>query len=395
MVTSVEEDVKISVCINCARHPSLKRVIEEKSVIGVCAFCCRDDVVVRDPDDVEPMIMLIRALIRVHWDEFEYNPHWGGDSVLDLFADIDNPVVDPPVADIYLDDFGFLLDEPVYPDVDKGIALYAGNDEDGIRYVQFKTSRSEPQGLHEIRERLLTEDFAAVAPAVRALIDPFLPDIEFLLPAGGTWLRARTGVEKLYQRSDGWETIIVRQPYTQLDIGAPPASIAGLGRLNRAGLPVLYLASKAYTALAEIRPHPGHYVSIGGFETVSDFRMADFDPDIALFSANDLRLELYAVIQAFDRLMSTPVTPDDKSGYLVTQLLAEVLQGRGFDGVRYRSSVSDGVNICLFNPAAGRFARGHSEVRFIESVTYADPVAPSLLVPGPGDQELNPAPTST
>ncbi len=391
MVASVDEEVQVSVCINCARHPSLKRVIEEKSVVGVCAFCCRNDVVVRDHEDPEPMVMLIRSLIRLNWDEFEYNGHWGGDSVLELFEDPDNPVVEPPVADTYHDDFDFLLQEPTYPPIDQGVALYAGNDEDGTRLLQFKISGSEPHVLREIRARLLSEEFEAVAPAVETMIDPFLADIEFVLPTGGTWWRARTGVEKLYQRAEGWESVVVRQPYADAAIGPPPAAVAGMGRLNRQGLPVLYLASQAYTALAEIRPHPGHYVSIGTFETIADFRMADFDPDIALFSANDVRLDLYAVIQALDSLMSTPVTPDDKTGYLVTQLLAEVLQARGFDGVRYRSSVSDGVNICLFDPASGRFVGGNSEVRFIKSVSYAAPPAPSLMEPEPGDWELGPA----
>ena len=389
---TTEDEVQVSVCTNCARHPSLKRIIEAKSVVGVCAFCCRDDVDVRDPDDAEPMVMLIRSLIRFNWDEFQYNGHWGGDGVLDLFTDPANPVIEPPVANTYLDEFGFLLEEPVYPDVDKGVALYAGNDEDGTRLLQFKLSGSEPGSLREIRSRLRSEEFVTVAPAVDAMIAPFLSDIEFTLPAGGRWWRARTGVEKRYHRHEGWHGVTVRQPYIDLAIGAPPAAIAGMGRLNRKSLPVLYLASKPYTALAEIRPHPGHYVSIGAFETVANFRMADFDPDLAIFAANDVRLELYAVIQALDGLMSTPVTPDDKTGYLTTQLLAQVLQARGFDGVRYRSSVSDGVNICLFDPAGGRFVSGYSEVRSIEGVTYAAPSALSLTAPGPGDYELDPLP---
>lgn len=49
--------------------------------------------------------------------------------------------------------------------------------------------------------------------------------------------------------------------------------------------------------------------------------------------------------------MSTPVTPEDKAGYRLTPLLAEVLTDRSYDGVQYRSSVSHGVNICLFDPA--------------------------------------------
>ncbi|MBU0823819.1 MAG: RES family NAD+ phosphorylase [Alphaproteobacteria bacterium] len=247
-VTAVEEDPKVSICIDCARHPSLKRIIAARSVTGICAFCCRDDVVVRDTDDIEPMVMLLRALIRFYWDEFAYNSHWGG------------------------------------------------------------------------------------------------------------------------------------------EIGASPKP--GHGRLNREGEPVLYLASKGYTALAEIRPHPGHYVSVGGFETLADLKLADFDPDIALFSQNEVRLDLFDIIQAFDRLMSTPVTPDDKGGYLLTQLFAVVLRQKGFDGVQYRSSVSDGVNFCLLDPASAQFVEGHSGVHHVRGITYDAPTSPVVLVPGFEDYEL-------
>lgn len=100
------------------------------------------------------------------------------------------------------------------------------------------------------------------------------------------------------------------------------------------------------------------------------------------------RLLIITHIQAFDRLMSMPVTPDEKTSYLLTQLLAEVLLRRGFDGVRFRSSVSDGINICVFHPAKFEFAEGHSEVRRLESVKYDAPAVPSLVEPSGEDHLL-------
>ncbi len=361
-------------------------MIAARGVTGICAFCCRDDVVVRDTDDIEPMVMLLRALIRFYWDEFAYNSHWGGESATELFADDANPVVRPPVADTYQDEFTYLLEEPVYPDPDKGIAIYAGHDEDGIRHINLALSRSNPSILRELAQRLLTEGFGDVEPALEALIDPFLSDLAFTLPKGAIGMRARTGVQATFQHVRDFETEIRRQPYTGAAIGASPNP--GHGRLNREGEPVLYLASKAYTALAEIRPHPGHYVSVGGFKTLADLKLADFDPDIALFSQNEVRLEQFNIIQAFDRLLSTPVTPDDKGGYLLTQLLAVVLRQKGFDGVQYRSSVSDGVNFCLLNPETAQFLDGHSGVHHVRTVTYDAPASPVVLVPGAEDYEL-------
>ncbi|MES0073608.1 RES family NAD+ phosphorylase [Mesorhizobium sp. M0058] len=330
--------------------------------------------------------MLLRALIRFFYDEQEYNRHWGGESVLSLFEHEDNPILKPPTSNAYLDDFDEWLQWPPYPDWDKGVAIYAGHN-DGARGMNFAISRTNPSPFVEIQHRLLTENFFQVEPALEALIDPFLADIEIVLPAGELWYRARLGQKEVFLRYDvaGFQSSIVRQPWLGADIGAPPPLKAGIGRMNRSGVSVLYLASNAATAVAEIRPHPSHHVSIGGFTSKQTLRLADFNPEIELFSSSDARLSHYATIQAFDRLMSQPVTPDERTPYLSTQLLAEILLRRGFDGVRYRSSVSDGSNICVFYPTKFEFDEGHSEVRRVDSVTYAVSQAAYLIVPDKSD----------
>ena len=389
MTFDATEDPTPSLCVDCARHPSLKRVIHDDSVIGLCAFCERSDVEVRNPDQPEPMVMLMRSLIRFYWDEFSYNGHWGGDSVLDLFTDPDNPVVTRAVSDTHHDDFDHLLQHPTYPDVDKGVALYAGSDAEGGRGLNRAIARTTPASFRALQRRLLIENFFDVEPALEALIDPFLDDIVVELPEGDLWRRARRGQKAVFQRHDGgWETTVVRQPWRDHEIAAPSPLKAGVGRLNRGGVSMLYLASDTYTAIAEIRPHPGHYVSVGGFKSNARIRLADFNPDIALFSTSDERLDLYTTIQAFDRLMSLPVTPEEKTPYLLTQLLAEILLKRGFDGVQFRSSVSTGRNICIFRPDKFTFAEGYSEVRRVMSVVYDAPSVPSTDQPGPDDLVL-------
>jgi hypothetical protein len=380
-----DEELQVSVCTDCARHPSLKKMIEADLATGTCAFCCRTDAQVRNPKNIEPMVMLIRSLIRFYWDEFSYNPHWGGDAVLDLFKDADNLVVEPFVADDYYDEFDHLLQDPPYPDWNKGVSIYAGFD-DGLRMLNSAISRSTPKPVSDLRRRLDVSNFATVESELKALIKPFLADLKFVLPKGGIWFRARTGVEARFVRSEGFNSHIVRQPYMGASIGASPQPRNG--RLNREGRPVLYLASNPHTALAEIRPHPGHHVSIGGFEILQNLNVADFDPDISLFCTSDERLEMYEIIQTFDRWMSTPVTPDDKVSYLITQLLAEILQAQGFHAVQFRSSVSDGVNLCVFNTTHAAFVEGHSSVRFIQSVHYEAPEHPFVTSPEPGDYNL-------
>ena len=385
-----DEEIRTSLCLDCARHTSVKKIIVQDCTKGRCAVCARDDVDVRNPDNLEPLVMVIRALIRFHYDEHEYNPHWGGDSVMSLFYKADNPILEPPKSNLYVDDFDEWLNWPPYPDWDKGIAVFAGHDEGG-RGMNFAISRTNPGEFVDLQSRLLTENFFQVEPDLEAFIAPFLNDIEIQLPQGEVWFRARLGEAAIYRRFPlaGWESKIIRIPWQNEAIGAPPPPKAGFGRLNRAGVSVMYLASDPYTAVAEIRPHPGHHISIGGFNSLQPIRLADFSPDIGIFATSDERLSLYAKVQAFDRLMSMPVTPDERTPYLLTQLLAEVLLRHGFDGVRYRSSVSTGSNICVFYPEKFGFVGDHSEVRRVKAVAYEWASVPSELAPRPDDRPYN------
>lgn len=385
--TNDAEEIPASLCTDCARHPSVKRMVAADCTKGLCALCARDDADVRNPGNLEPLVMLIRALIRFHYDEHEYNPHWGGDSVMSLFYSPDNPILEPPKSDLYIDDFDQWLNWPPYPEWNEGISVFAGFN-DGDRMMNFAISRTKPNAFVELQRRLLTENFHQVEPGLDELIAPFLQDIEMSIPAGDVWYRARLGEAATYRsmKLDGWKQRIIRIPWQNAEIGAPPPPKAGFGRLNRAGVSVMYLGSEPDTAVAEIRPHPGHHVSVGGFRSIQAIRLADFDPDISIFSTSDVRLTLYETVQAFDRLMSLPVTPDERTPYLLTQLLAEVLLRRGFDGVRYRSSVSTGSNICIFYPEKFEFIPQHSEVRRITSLRYGTVHVPSQLAPDRHDQ---------
>ena len=51
--------------------------------------------------------------------------------------------------------------------------------------------------------------------------------------------------------------------------------------------------------------------------------------------------------------LATPVVPDGAAiNYIPSQFLCEFIKKCGFDGVAYSSSMSDGMNIALFQPEA-------------------------------------------
>lgn len=141
-------------------------------------------------------------------------------------------------------------------------------------------------------------------------------------------------------------------------MGAPPKRLASHGRANPAGIPYLYLGSKPETAAAEIRPHTGEVACVADF-TIPEIRAVDLrNPRklVSPFILEDASAigQLRADLPFLERLgeeLTRPVLPSRAAiDYIPSQYLCEFIKKSGFDGVVYRSSVSDGINLALFNP---------------------------------------------
>lgn len=141
-------------------------------------------------------------------------------------------------------------------------------------------------------------------------------------------------------------------------MGAPPKRRAGHGRANPAGIPYLYLGSLPETAAAEIRPHTGEVACVADF-TIPEIRAVDLRNPRKLVSpfiltdASEIG-QLRADLPFLERLgeeLTRPVLPSGAAiDYIPSQYLCEFIKKSGFDGVVYRSSVSDGINLALFDP---------------------------------------------
>ena len=148
-------------------------------------------------------------------------------------------------------------------------------------------------------------------------------------------------------------------PFPIGKMGAPPSRIATHGRANPAGIPYLYLGSQPHTAIAEIRPHTGELVSVADFTTPPDLRLIDLrhprkvvSPFVLADSADviQMRSDLPFLERLGDELMR-PVLPQAAAiDYTPSQYLCEFIKKRGYDGLLYRSSVSSGINLALFEP---------------------------------------------
>jgi hypothetical protein len=134
----------------------------------------------------------------------------------------------------------------------------------------------------------------------------------------------------------------------------PLANRAREGRANSKGIPVIYLADDVPTAVAEVRPWVGAYVSVGTFRIVRPVRIVNLDAGAKgrkFYSQEpDADEREQAVWADVDRAFSTPVNPsDDLADYAPTQIVAEVFRTRGLDGIAYRSALGSGQNVALFD----------------------------------------------
>jgi hypothetical protein len=148
-------------------------------------------------------------------------------------------------------------------------------------------------------------------------------------------------------------------PYTVNQMGAPPNRIASHGRANPAGIPYLYLGSAPDTAISEIRPHTGEIACVADFTTPAGLKLVDLRVPRKMVSPflladavdigrmrNDLPF-----LERLGNELTRPVIPQSAAiDYTPSQYLCEFIKKCGYQGVIYRSSVSDGMNLALFDP---------------------------------------------
>lgn len=124
-------------------------------------------------------------------------------------------------------------------------------------------------------------------------------------------------------------------------------------------------------ALSEVRPHPGHVVSVGEFRSSRTLMIADFSQvSIAEFSSSDERLNDYWLLLSIDRLFSVPIPPEERQNYVLSQLLSDVIRQLGFDGVSFRNSVGTGINYAFFDAAGFEYVVDSARSLHVSSLAY-------------------------
>ncbi len=314
---------------------------------GTCSFCASRNALLVEPGRLATYFELLASV---------YEPDPDGKSLIEWMKDdwnlFDHPAMDVAhaeelVAEILSD--GEAVRRPVSPSTDF--------ESQGL--VQWETLREEVMFRNRwfLRETIDTD-------RLRELLDLLIARD---LPL--EWHRARN--------RKGERT------YPIGEMGAPPRHLARHGRANPAGIPYLYLGSTPETAVAELRPHTGETVCVASFdvprikavdlrsprEIVSPFILTDAS------EIGQLRADLPFLERLGDEL-TRPVLPDGAAiDYIPSQYLCEFIKKCGFDGVVYRSSVSDGMNLALFEPkqATGKEVRLFVVEKVSVSIAHVPP----------------------
>ena len=147
-------------------------------------------------------------------------------------------------------------------------------------------------------------------------------------------------------------------PFSPEELGAPPRTRAPAGRANRAGEPVLYVATDFDTAIAEVRARTGQYVGAASIRLARPQRILNLVRLPYLkspFFEDSLRwkAEALELLGDFGEELSKPATADDATEqYRVSQEACDAIHS--FDGLAYPSGRGPGHNVVFFTPDAGR-----------------------------------------
>lgn len=368
-----EED-EFLLCIECAKDVRLKKLIKRISKEGLCS-CCENNEFSIDVDSNE-FTQMIKALIRYHYSEWDYNEHWGGNGYVSLFYEVDNIFLNKENfkdQDVYDELISRIECFEVYEDYNKGVSIFAGY-YDGHQNQLLQSIKSDlDYSIKKIENKLKSENYFKFEDQITQMLSEYSDCSKIKVEIESEFYRARIGVEnkKRSLLGGGFDGEVIFIPYSNSQIGAPPPLLAGIGRLNRAGVSYLYSATDKYTAISEIRPHPGDVVSVGKFIVNKELLIFDLTESQFLnFFHNDESLDKFGKLNTFTELMQKVIPPSERHIYNITQLIADCIRKLDFDGILFPSSVGNGENLVVFNPEFMSYTYDDAEVVEIKDVTY-------------------------
>ncbi|MFH1093285.1 MAG: RES family NAD+ phosphorylase [Candidatus Omnitrophota bacterium] len=172
------------------------------------------------------------------------------------------------------------------------------------------------------------------------------------IETGTKLYRAQIGCEK-----DG----LSYSPLPKDRMDAPDPEKAKGGRVSCPGIMCLYLATAWQTALAEMRPWKGAYITLVPFVAEEELNLLDLTKDIigSIGNINDR-----SIFELISLNFSAPMEDyEEHFKYIFTQYLSSIIKSNGYDGIIYDSYLdSQGKNIALFDSASAQQVVGEGKL---------------------------------
>lgn len=383
---------RLKICKDCIKDEQIKLFFDDatKKRKGKCVICGENTECIGVG---KKLINLTRLLIRYHYPEYIYNSHHGGNELYTLMSG-ENELYKASNDDEFNDIITGGLD------TEEKIRLFAGHSDygRGCFLSSIKERKSDLSFFKKVEEKnsyLLEDEFIKKMSKTIKIFEKIVckeshfyrariggQDIELiyseyldepkLLPwSGKSGFYKSKEYEKYNHDSQYMYRMSVREAYKDSEIGAPPVKYATSGRVNKAGVSFLYLASDAETAISEVKPTPGQYASVGMFNNIRDLKVIDITMlkfyEIVKCEEDITDLEFLLEIQSiFDK----HALPEEKNPYLITQFIAEQIRKMGYDGISFRSVVGNGINSVFFNPEDFKFVPGSDNLVRIDKMSF-------------------------
>lgn len=334
-------------CPKCFAYPWLREyILSETTTTGTCPNCrCRNQPLISVSYLYDAFKNLISAYQPVEDSSIE-----AGDAILYLIQDdwevfseklIENDRAGMLLEAIMISGWDDDSGDPILGAYDLYVARHNHWTHDKLEDIWDKFAyevKSNPNNELRFHDTLFSE----------FLIEELIGTRTIRYPTGTVLYRARLGFTV---RADG------KKPYQGLAMGAPPSEKAGPGRANAKGKVVLYCANRENTAVAEVRPARGEYISVAEVHTTKDLDLLDLSaepewPNPFTDDSVNYRVEFAGLMAGFAEELSKPLrSRDDTTDYIPSQKLVDLIQKERTDGIIYPSAMEPtGTNVVLFDP---------------------------------------------
>jgi len=324
-------------CENCFDDTFLKDHVKEEGKPGRCDFCRRSSHHCIEPEELhglfEPVLKLYERI-----EEFmplEDLKVWDGDFIWDKLQE---------EWGIFSDkvDRGELLKSIVNIHYDKetGPTIF-----DSFVEIESEYWGDEPNLNEDWRifcaELIYQNRFFPIKKIDVQVVKEILPLCKQKIDQGTFLYRARISAGN--------------KAFPLDKMGKPPIEQTKDGRANPKGIPYLYLASDVGTAIAEVRPSIGYYLTVAKFENnlaieVIDLRNPSIQSPFMYGDRIGEVLEHLSFLELLGHELSKPIKVEESELlYIPSQYLCELIKSSQYTGVIYKSAISKGFNLALFD----------------------------------------------